>query len=98
MSVERYGIIGNSSIQLVPDPNGHLVKHQDHEAAVRIQAARSEQIGVETCLNSLAWECQKYGMSHEEINQHETFEKLLAAFAKYVADDEMMARFRSGNQ
>jgi len=61
------------------------VKRDDHEAAIRIQAARSEAIGIQACMTTLRGLCHVWGMSHGEIERHGDFKGLLAAFAEYVA-------------
>lgn len=81
MSITPYGITNG---ELTPTPDGELVKHDDHEAAVRVQAARSEAIGIQACLTTLRGLCHVWGMSHEEINQHAKFDKLLGAYTKCV--------------
>ena len=85
MSIQRYNPgLHHGAATMLPYNNGPYVTFDDHEAAIRIQAARSEAIGVETCMRSLRGLCHVWGMSHEEISQRETFDKLLAAYTMHV--------------
>jgi hypothetical protein len=82
VSVQRYYIDAFDGVVKCDD--GPLVEHDDHEAAIRIQAARSEAIGMEACKRELTTRCRVWGMSVEECEQHATFPKLLSAFEQRV--------------
>jgi hypothetical protein len=82
VNIERYGIdLGGNG---TPHDNGQFVTYDDHEAAIRLQAARSEKIGIEQCMTELRGKCRVWGMSVEECEQYPTFGKLLAAFERNI--------------
>jgi hypothetical protein len=82
VTIQRYDHVHYGAVE--SDDSGQYVTYDDHEAAIRLQAARSEKIGIEQCMTELRGKCRVWGMTVEECDKYPTFGKLLAAFERNI--------------